>query len=268
VSRARRPKTSYAPVNLTSVELVIIGCSGSTSGPEAAASSYLVRHDGFALLLDLGPGAFGALWRICDPREVDAIALSHLHPDHCLDLCAFNVAANYSPTAPWRRVPVHGPANTAERMHRACEPNLTGPAGHWNCDFVSWQPTQRIGPFEVSVVRAPHTTEAYSIRLDVAGAALVYSGDTGPSPALVELARGADLLLSEAAFRHRDDLPEGVHLSGRWAAEHAEAAGVGTLVLTHVPPWHDPVAVEAEARPHFSGRLVSAQPGLSLTVGG
>lgn len=249
------------------MELVIIGCSGSTSGPESPASCYLVRHDGFSLVLDLGPGAFGALWRIVDPRDVDAITLSHLHPDHCLDLCAFNVAATYAPSAPWRRVPVYGPANTAERMHRAYQPAPADPEEDWAVDFVDWQPAQRIGPFDVTVVRAPHTTEAYSLRLAVPGAVLVYSGDTGPSPELVELARGADVLLSEAAFLHADDLPQGVHLSGRWAAEHAEAAGVATLVLTHVPPWHDPAQVEAEARPYFSGRLVSAQPGLTVRVG-
>ena len=250
------------------MELVIVGCSGSASGPDAAASSYLVRHDGFVLALDLGPGAFGALWKLLDPREVDAIGLSHLHPDHCLDLCAFNVAATYSPTAPWRRIPVHGPANTAERMQRADQPHPDDRDEAWNVDFVTWRPSQRIGPFEVTVVRAPHTTEAYSIRLDVPGAALVYSGDTGPHQGLVDLARGADVLLSEAALMHRDDLPLGLHLSGRWAAEHAEAAGVHTLILTHVPPWHDPAAVEAEARPHFSGRLIRARPGLVVAVGG
>lgn len=248
------------------MELTILGCSGSVSGPDVAASSYLVTHDGFALVLDLGPGAFGALWKARDPRSVDAIALSHLHPDHCLDLCAFNVAGKYSPTAPWPRVPVYGPANTSERMQRAYLPRLDDGDSDWNVEFVPWQQRQRIGPFTVTIVAAPHSTEAYAMRLDADGAALVYSGDTGPSPALIELATGADLLLAEAAFMYAEDLPPGIHLCGRWAAEHAEAAGVGTLVLTHIPPWHDPAAVEAEARPHFSGRLVRAEPGLVVPV--
>lgn len=248
------------------MELTVLGCSGSASGPDNPASAYLVTHDGFALVLDLGPGGFGALWKVRDPRTVDAIALSHLHPDHCLDLCAFNVAAKYSPSAPWPRVPVFGPANTAERMHRAYLPRLDDREGDWNVDFVTWQARQTIGPFEVSIVATPHSTEAYAIRLDAGGMSLVYSGDTGPSPALVELARGADVLLAEAAFMHADDLPKGIHLSGRWAAEHAQEAGVDTLVLTHIPPWHDAQAVEAEARPHFTGRLVRAEPGLVLPV--
>lgn len=247
------------------MDLTIIGCSGSASGPGNPASSYLVRHDGFALLLDMGPGAFGRLWGELHPLEIDAIALSHLHPDHCLDLCAFNVAALYAPDAPWRRIPLFGPAHTRARLTAAYEP-VPGDESDWAIDFVTWQPVQRIGPFTVSLVPARHSTEAYSVRLDVDGVSLVYSGDTGPSPALVELARSADLLLAEASFVHSDDLPADLHLSARQAAEHATAAGVRTLVLTHVPPWHSPEAAYAEARPHFAGELVLARPGLTIPL--
>ncbi|MDO5683189.1 MAG: MBL fold metallo-hydrolase [Propionibacteriaceae bacterium] len=247
------------------MELTIIGCSGSASGPESPASCYLVRHDGFTLVLDMGPGAFGGLWKRLDPREIDAIALSHLHPDHCLDLCAYNVAALYSATAPWRRIPVYGPPGTAERLSRANEP-VPGETSTWAMDFVTWQPTQQVGPFTIRLVPAPHSAPAWSLRVEAGGRALVYSGDTGPSAGLVELARGADLLLAEASFMHADDLPQDVHLSGRQAAEHAAQAEVPTLVITHVPPWHDIDAVHAEARPHFDGNLLLARPGLTVTL--
>ncbi|MDO5498499.1 MAG: MBL fold metallo-hydrolase [Propionibacteriaceae bacterium] len=247
------------------MELTIIGCSGSASGPTSPASCYLLCHDGFALVLDLGPGGFGGLWQAIDPRTVDAIALSHLHPDHCLDLTAFNVAALYSPTAPWPRIPVYGPAHTRTRMDAANEP-VPGDVADWAVDFVAWQPEQTIGPFTVTLVEARHTTEAWSLRLEAGGRSVVYSGDTGPNPGLTELARDADLLLAEASFLHADDLPADIHLSGRQAAEHATEAGVRTLVLTHVPPWHDPEEVFAEARPHFAGELVLARPGLRLAL--
>ena len=87
------------------MRLTVIGCSGSMPGPDSPASCYLVQapYEGrtFSLLLDLGPGALGLLYRYLDPRRVDAFALSHLHPDHCLDLCAYYVLARYSPTAPF-----------------------------------------------------------------------------------------------------------------------------------------------------------------------
>ncbi|OYN94281.1 MBL fold metallo-hydrolase [Enemella evansiae] len=247
------------------MELTVIGCSGSTSGPGNPASCHLVTHNDFRLLLDLGPGGFGGLWGTIDPRRVDAIALSHLHPDHCLDLCAFNVAAIFSPTAPWPAIPVYAPANAPERMTRAYEP-FPDEVTDWWCTFTPWQPSQRIGPFTVTTIAARHSTEAYSIRIEADGSALVYTGDTGPNPALIELARGTDLLLAEAAYLAADDPPLDVHLTGRWAAEHAAAAGVPRLLLSHIPPWHDPQQVLAEARPHVDGDVLLAEPGMVISL--
>ena len=107
------------------MEFTVVGCSGSVSGPDSPAASYLVQapYQGrtFTLVLDLGPGAFGALYKYFDPSQVDAFGFSHLHPDHCFDLCAYFIAARYSPTAPWPVQPVYGPPGTAERIGRAYE---------------------------------------------------------------------------------------------------------------------------------------------------
>jgi ribonuclease BN (tRNA processing enzyme) len=261
------------------VELTVVGCSGSTSGPESPASSYLVSapYEGriFSLLLDLGPGAFGQLYRHLDPREVDAIALSHLHPDHCLDLCAFYVAANFTtPGAPWPPVPVYGPKGTPERIRQAYEvPGPTGepaPGIDRYFRYRDWAPEQRVGPFTVTTARVEHPVEAYAVRVaeDVPdGGTLVFSGDTGPCRALVDLARGADLLLAEASFLEQPENRTGLHLTGRQAATTAQDAAVGQLVLTHIPPWHDPDAVLAEAVPHFDGPVAVAVSGATWTIG-
>ncbi len=262
------------------MQLTVVGCSGSVSGPESPASSYLVQapYEGrtFTLVLDLGPGATGALFRYLDPREVDAVGLTHLHPDHCLDLCGFYVAARYSSTAPWPGVPVLGPPGTRERIVRAYDataPGVPSPepgpgiADHF--DYRHWQPEQRIGPFLVRTARVDHPVETYAVRVteDVpGGGSLVYSADTGPCDALVELASGADLLLAEAAFLDRPDNPPGLHLSGRNAAATATAAGVDRLVLTHIPPWHDRLQVLAEALPHVDRPVELARPGASWTL--
>ena len=203
------------------MKLTIVGCSGSLSGPDSAASSYLVQAPyqdrTFSLLLDFGPGAMGALYRYLDPRELDAIALSHLHADHCLDLCGYYVAACYSPSAPWPRRPVYGPANAASRIAQAYEVSHSngavsehGPSMAKHFDWRTWQPSQRIGPFTVRAVRVAHPVEAYAIRVqeDVpGGGAMVYSGDTGPTEALVQLANSVDLLLVESSFLDDPDNP-------------------------------------------------------------
>jgi ribonuclease BN (tRNA processing enzyme) len=259
------------------VQLTIVGASGSVSGPGSPASSYLVQApwEGrtFSLLLDLGPGSFGALYRYLDPADLDAVGLSHLHPDHCLDLCGLYVAGRYAPTAPWRRIPVYGPDGTPERLRRAyevAESAEPGPSIDEWFEHRSWAGEQTVGPFTVLAARVAHPVEAYALRITENtpdGGSLVYTGDTGPTPVLVDLARGVDLLLSEAAFVTGPGNPPDLHLTGAQAAEIAEASGAGVLVLTHIPPWHDPERVRAEARA-VTGRPVElAASGVRWTVG-
>jgi ribonuclease BN (tRNA processing enzyme) len=124
----------------------------------------------------------------------------------------------------------------------------------------------RIGPFELRAAPVEHTCEAYGLRLHHAGRTLVFSGDTGPCRQLVELATGADILLAEASWPHRPDNPQGVHMSGRDAGEAAAAAGVGRLLITHVPPWTDPQQVLAEARAAFNGPTELVHPGANYQI--
>ncbi len=247
------------------MKLTVVGCSGSLPGPESAASCYLLEapYDGrtFRLLLDLGSGALGPLQRYVDLAEIDAVVLSHLHADHCLDLCGFYVFRKHRPDGPLGQLPVYGPVGTAERMARAYD---LDPAHGMRAEFdfraLPEQPFA-IGPFTVNAATVDHPPPAYAVRLSDGRRTLVYSGDTGPCTALDTLAAGCDLLLAEAAFRERPDNPAHLHMTGREAAGTAARAGVGRLVLTHVPPWHSPTDVLAEAVPHFDGNIELAAPG-------
>lgn len=250
------------------MRLTVVGCSGSVPSPSSAASCYLLQadHGGhtFSLLLDLGSGAFGPLQSHVSAEDVDAVALTHLHADHVLDMTALYVARKYGPGGPAPVIPVHGPSATASRLAAAyglpAEPGMTG-----EFDFMPWQSetTTTIGPFSVRVARVVHPVEAYAVRVEQGGRSVVYSGDTAPSAALVDLAAGADVLLCEASFHENGDNPPDLHLTGREAGEHARLAGVGRLVLTHVPPWTDRDEVLAEARSVFGGPVELAVPGAS-----
>lgn len=265
------------------MELTIVGCTGSFPGPDSPASCYLLTADDadgrtWRILLDLGSGALGYLQRHIDLREIDAVLLTHLHADHCLDMCGLHVAIKWCPGGwPNNRIPVFCPEATNFRMSQAYgldpDPGMTG-----EFDFRAWRQEQpvQIGPFSVTPAPANHPVdESYALRVETTETGddggrrtkvLTYSGDTDTCPGLVEAARGADVFLCEAAFHEgRDDVRD-VHLTGRRAGEAAADAGAAKLLLTHLPVWNDPQRSLAEAREVFSGELDVVAPGATYTV--
>ncbi|GII17455.1 MBL fold metallo-hydrolase [Planomonospora parontospora subsp. antibiotica] len=250
------------------LKLTIVGCSGSFPGPDSPSSCYLLEAEGYRMLLDFGNGALGALQRHIGLYDVDAICLSHLHADHCLDLCPYHVVRTYSPDGPRPRIPVHAPADAPRRLAAAYgmpdEPGL-----ETAFDFTALAPgTFEVGPFEVTAARMNHPVETFGFRVSYGGRSIAYSADTGESAELVKLAADADLLLCEASFLDRPDLPAALHLSGRQAAEHAAKAGAGTLVLTHLVPWYDPADILRDAsRGGFGGRMELARSGAVYDLG-
>jgi ribonuclease BN (tRNA processing enzyme) len=258
------------------VLLTVLGCSGSGPGPTSPASSYLVAAGDTRLLLDLGNGSFGPLQRHLDPWELDAVALSHLHADHCADMTNLVVHRRYHPTPPGdvEQLPVYAPTDAPDRLAAAYAASREEWATTDLSDVLAFRPVAdggRIGEMTIRATPVEHPVPAYALRLDHEGASLVYSGDTGPCPGLVELARGADVLLCEATWPHTGiwgdgEPPPGVHLSGRQAGEHATKAGVGTLLLTHIASWYDREAILAEARAAFDGPVELAEAGASYQV--
>jgi ribonuclease BN (tRNA processing enzyme) len=123
-----------------------------------------------------------------------------------------------------------------------------------------------VGPFTVTARRMDHPIEAYGFRVECGGRVLAYSGDTAQCDALVELAEGADLLLAEAAFRDGVDNPPHIHMTGSEAAETAQKAGSGMLVLTHIPPWYEKRLAVDEAKGHYDGRVLLAAEGATYEV--
>ncbi|HEY2765570.1 MAG TPA: MBL fold metallo-hydrolase [Pseudonocardiaceae bacterium] len=250
--------------------LTVLGCSGSVPGPESPGSGYLVRAGGSTVVLDLGNGSFGALQRHIDPGELDGVVLSHLHPDHCADVSALTVYRRYHPVhTPERPLALHGPSQLADRLAAAYAPSAAERAGADLSDVYDFRPFSgpiRIGALDIRVAPVDHPCEAYAIRVGHEGRTLVYSGDTGPCESLVELATGADVLLAEASWPDRAENPRGVHLSGLDAGKTAAAAGVGRLLITHVPPWTAAAQVFAEAKDVFDGPVELVRAGADYDI--
>ncbi|MGO4258463.1 MBL fold metallo-hydrolase [Marmoricola sp. RAF53] len=252
------------------MRLTVIGASGSYPGPDSPASCYLLEseHEGrlWRVLVDMGSGALGVLHRYIDPASVDAVLLSHLHADHCLDLCGFYVLRRYHPTGAQPKIPVWGPVDTARRMAKAYDLD-EDPGMNEEFDFLLYpEETFTVGPFTVTAREVAHPVTAYGLRIEADGRALAYSGDTGTCDALVETARDADLFLCEASFIEGSDNPPDLHLTGAEAGRMASAAAARRLVLTHVPPWYDPQVALAESKLTYDGDVELAEPGKTYLI--
>jgi ribonuclease BN (tRNA processing enzyme) len=261
------------------MRLTVLGCSGSGPGPTSPASGYLVRAGDTTLSLDLGNGTFGVLQRHLDPWSLSAVVFSHLHPDHCSDFASLAVHRRYHPHPPYdpaeRRLRVLAPAEAPTRFAAAyatskAELAETDMTDVFAFDALADGHALTIGDVVVRAGAVDHPCEAYALRVEHVGRSLVYSGDTGPCSGLVETARGADVLLCEATWPHVsdrwDEPPRGVHLSGRQAGEHAAAAGVGRLLITHVPAWFDAQELLAEAKGGFGGPVELVEPDSTYEV--
>ncbi len=253
------------------MQLTVIGCAGSFPGPASPASSYLVQADDetgrtWRILLDIGNGSLGVLQRHLDPRELDGIFLSHLHPDHCLDICGLYVMQKYRPAAEGEvrpKIPVWGPGEAPTRLAMAYAGIEDGHGMATVFDFTAMtdRAAVRVGPFTVTPHRVNHPVETYGLRVEAGGGVLAYTGDTDCCAALSPLMTGADLVLADSAFVEGRDARRGVHMTGRRCAEAARAAGgVGRLVLTHMPAWNDPAVCLAEADAVLPGRVETAVP--------
>jgi len=252
------------------VKLTVLGCSGSMPGPDSAASGYLLEADGYTLVLDLGHGAFGALQRYVAPGDVDAIVVSHLHADHCIDLTAYIVAlryggARYRVQGPDARIALIGPAGTRDRLEAAYDPYARKLGLHELFGF-STPASGELGPFALSFATMNHPVPTSALRITHGDRTLVYSGDTGESDALVSLAHGADVLLCEASVGPDEQPVPDLHLTGKQAGEHAHRAGVDRLIVTHVPPWGSRQVAADEAAAAFRGPVEIAEPAAQFWI--
>jgi len=250
--------------------LTVLGCSGSVVGPDSPASGYLLNApDTPPLAIDFGGGVLGALQRYADPNEVHVL-LSHLHADHCLDLPGLFVWRRYHPIPAVDRGLMFGPSDTWTRLAAASSP-LGGDLDDFAdiFDVRHWVDgeTVTIGGVTVCPRLVSHPTECYGMRItDRTGATLVYSGDTGVCESVVELARGADAFLCEASWTDAPERPKHLHLSGVEAGRVAQQAGVGELLLTHIPPWTAREDMIAEAKSEFDGPVRAVVPGEIIEI--
>jgi ribonuclease BN (tRNA processing enzyme) len=250
---------------MAELRLTVIGPGPAYTRRRGRTSScYLVVGGGTSLVLDLGQGSFASLGAAREPRSIDAIAISHLHADHHIDLVPMRHYLKYA-DAVEASVALHAPAGIRDRYDV-----LNGIAG-----FLDPLPGPalragllRIGALAVEVARVTHTDDSYGFRVSIDdGPGLVYSGDCGRPEDLLRLVRPGDTILSEAAWGAMAPVEAAWHMTAAQAAGVARDGRAGRLILTHILDEGRPRASLHIARRIFEGPVELAAPGLTASVG-
>ncbi|HZK25512.1 MAG TPA: MBL fold metallo-hydrolase [Oscillospiraceae bacterium] len=229
------------------MQLTVLGCYGPYPAAGQNCSGYLLQDDGVNVLLDCGNGVLSRLRYHCQPGELDAVMLSHLHSDHSSDVMilryALQINGRQNTESPLK---VYAPPQPKEEYARLAYKN------YLQSQPLSADSKLTIGKLQFTFSKGVHAVPSYVITVTAEGKKLVYSGDTAYFPALVEAVQGADLFLCEANFLKSDlQLGNPNHLAAYQAAEVAKAGGVKQLVLTHHHPERDPQQALAEAQAVF-----------------
>ncbi|XVV13759.1 MBL fold metallo-hydrolase [Actinoplanes sp. CA-131856] len=246
------------------MRLSVLGACGAWPQADEACSGFLVEHQGFRLLLDLGYATLPRLLKRIAAEQVDAVFVSHGHPDHCADLNPL-LRARVLGGRDSRPLPVYAPAGALDAVLALDRPGMLDGA-YVVHEVVPGAPFE-VGPFRAETRLLPHWVPNAGIRLVADGRVLAYTGDTGPSEHVVDLARKADLLVAEATYSdHVPDHSKGFLSSARTAARQAAEAGAGHLLLTHLWPGTDPHIVLEAAAGNYAGSLDVAVGDLTVDL--
>ena len=241
-------------------ELTVLGAGPAWSDrPSAAGASYLVRSERTAVLLDLGQGAFPRLMAAIEPSQLDAVVISHLHPDHFIDLVPLRhyLAYQLDPAHHVRVIAPDGLAHRIDALHD--RPGFT--SATLDCEAHPLDPVV-IGDLTVEARRVRHTADSHAIRIAAAtGPGLVYSGDCGVAEDLAPLIRPGDTLLVEVTFG-AGPVPAGsMHLDAPAIADLVRVTRPGRVLLTHLQMGLDREAPVRIVQGAIDGPVSLVEPG-------
>lgn len=252
---------------------MVLGSCGAWPEAGRACSGFVVEHEGFRLVLDMGYGTLPRLFDLLASSVgdgIDAVVISHGHPDHMVDLHGLFRARWFArrDAAP---IPLFCPPQVIERVCSLEEDDAEAVRSVFDWHELP-AATRRVGPFLLDSFVLPHFVTNAGIRLSASDLLVSYTGDTGPSEALEQLGHEADLFIIEATSRHQQsgiaaaaDSPA-LHLTAEAAGRAAAAAGTRRLLLTHFWPGNDRETSRAQAAAVFDGEVLIADEGLEIAL--
>ncbi|HTI34796.1 MAG TPA: MBL fold metallo-hydrolase [Miltoncostaea sp.] len=248
------------------LSLLPIGVGNACPAPGAAQSGYLVRGGAAAVMVDMGSGVLTRLREVVAPETLTQVVVTHLHPDHCVDLMGLEVHMVWGPGAGSPPLPVLGPPGLRERLIAFSGASGFDRAFTW-ATFAPEAGELALGDGLVMRHReVPHLPPTNAVRFERGGASICFGSDCAFGDALPELARGCDVLVCEATFGTGPPVAGVPHMTAAEAGRTAARAAAGRLLLTHLDPTMDAEATLAAARAEFGGPVGLALPGEAVTA--
>ena len=250
------------------MRLTVLGTGTAKPVDGTGASGILVETATTAVLFDIGSGIASRLEAYVGAAGLSALVVGHMHADHWIDIAPLRYRFPWGEPAPLP-LPVYLPPGGREKLdHLALVVSERPGFFEVAYEVHEYQSGDliRIGDLTITPHPIGHYVPAWSMSIVAdAGERVVYAGDMGPSDGLVDLARGAELLILEATLEtsQYDDARRG-HLTAEEAVDHVVRSGVPRGILVHYP-------IEGRARilgvcaPH-DGLVVPALPDTTIEV--
>ncbi len=249
------------------MRLTVLGSSASYAGPGHACSGHLVEAGETRVLMDCGNGVLANLAGVADPTAVDAVFITHEHPDHYADLYGLQALLRYAPDGPVGRLPLYMPIGLFDRVVAPLN-------DHGRAEFAEAfqlfelvdRVTVELPDLAVTPALVDHVDPTFALVVEDDSARLCYTADTRPGIRVLSAAASVNLLLAEAT------LPQAYagaapHMTAAQAGALAYQAGALSLVLTHLWPTVDRVQAAAEASASYGSPACVAEEFDTFDIG-
>jgi ribonuclease BN (tRNA processing enzyme) len=249
------------------MEIFFLGSGTSIPVPGHSPAGLLVKAGEQNLLFDIGPGTLGRLsYAGIDYSQIDQLLLTHLHPDHTLDLATLLLVFNYAPgaerTAPFK---ITGGRDLGDFFRRMVQLYPEVEPVSFELQFQQvFRDHFSIGGLELATAPTGHTPDSIAYRLSDGQNTIVYSGDVNPNGELAQLAAGADVLISECSFPSGWETED--HLNADTLGTLAQRAAIKSLIVTHCYPPALAVDLAAQINSRYDGTVRLAQDGMHVSL--
>lgn len=239
------------------MKITVIGYWGGFPARDGATSAYLIEKNNFSLLIDVGSGSLSKLQKYKAVSDLDAVILSHYHHDHIADIGVLQYAKliEFYVKGFDKILPIYGHTKNKEEFE-----SLT----HQYTKGIAYQPEQilKVGPFTIQFLETVHPVPCYGMRITDGENVIVYTADTSYKKEWNDFAKDADLLVTDCNYYAGQDGKNAGHMNSEEGAKIAEAAGVKTLMLSHLPQFGNLQQLAQEAKQHFNGVIKLAEEGM------